>query len=104
MHKLRKTLKKKQTKRSGKRRNCSSMHKKNQRGGVGYTTTDCRIGGLSEVRAYSECPQDVGPGDAAFAKTLYEAPILFSGSQTGGSRRKKRTKSKSPSRRRGCRK
>jgi len=58
-----------------------------QKGGVGYTLTDCRIGGLSEVRAFSECPQNVGPASADFAKALYSAPILFSGGgQTGGAR------------------
>lgn len=61
-----------------------------QRGGVGYTLTDCRIGGLSEVRAFSECPQNVGPASADFAKALYSAPILFSG-QAGGAPRKSRT-------------
>jgi hypothetical protein len=66
-------------------------HKKiPQKGGAGYTLTDCRIGGLSEVRAYSECPQNVGPGSADFANSLYSAPVLFSG-QAGGSHRKSRT-------------
>ncbi len=68
----------KTTKRS---RNC-------QKGGVGYTLTDCRIGGLSEVRAFSECPQNVGPASADFAKALYSAPILFSGQAGGGKRRR----------------
>lgn len=61
-----------------------------QKGGVGYTLTDCRIGGLSEVRAFSECPQNVGPASPDFAKALYSAPILFSG-QAGGARHRKRS-------------
>jgi hypothetical protein len=65
---------------------------RHQKGGVGYTLTDCRIGGLSEVRAFSECPQNVGPASADFAKALYSAPILFSGGQAGGARRRKSTK------------
>jgi hypothetical protein len=80
------------------RNNCNKngkrSYKKHQKGGAGYSLTDCRIGGLSEVRAYSECPQNVGPGSADFAKALYSAPILFSGNQAGGShhrRRKSRT-------------
>jgi hypothetical protein len=71
-------------------RKTSKRSRKNQKGGVGYTLTDCRIGGLSEVRAFSECPQNVGPASADFAKALYSAPILFSG-QAGGARRKSRT-------------
>jgi hypothetical protein len=67
--------------------------KRHQKGGVGYTLTDCRIGGLSEVRAFSECPQNVGPASADFAKALYSAPLLFSG-QAGGARRRKSTKRK----------
>ncbi len=77
----------------GRKKSTKRSHKKHQKGGAGYTLTDCRIGGLSEVRAYSECPQNVGPGSADFAKALYSAPILFSG-QAGGShhrRRKSRT-------------
>ena len=69
-------------------------HKKTQKGGAGYTLTDCRIGGLSEVLAYSECPQNVGPGSADFANSLYSAPILFSG-QAGGARS---SKSRTPKR------
>lgn len=77
----------------------------NQKGGVGYTLTDCRIGGLSEVRAFSECPQNVGPASPDFAKALYSAPILFSGGgQTGGARRRKSTKRTTKRKAANCRK
>lgn len=78
--------------RKQQRKTAKRTSKCNQKGGVGYTLTDCRIGGLSEVRAFSECPQNVGPASADFAKALYSAPILFSG-QSGGARRhhRKRT-------------
>jgi len=81
--------------------------RRQQKGGVGYTLTDCRIGGLSEVRAFSECPQNVGPASADFAKALYSAPILFSGgAQTGGARRRHRKSAKRTSKRKSanCRK
>ena len=84
----------KTTKRTGRR---------HQKGGVGYTLTDCRIGGLSEVRAFSECPQNVGPASADFAKALYSAPILFSG-QAGGARRRKSTKRTTKRKAANCRK
>lgn len=80
--------------RNYRKKSAKLSHKKHQKGGAGYTLTDCRIGGLSEVRAYSECPQNVGSGSADFAKELYSAPILFSGNQAGGAyhkRRKSRT-------------
>ena len=81
--------------RKQQRKTAKRTSKRNQKGGVGYTLTDCRIGGLSEVRAFSECPQNVGPASADFAKALYSAPILFSGGgQTGGARRRKSTKRK----------
>ena len=75
--------------RKGSAKRLSSTHKNQQKGGSGYTLTDCRIGGLSEVRAYSECPQNVGPGSSDFFKALYTSPILFSG-QAGGARRSHR--------------
>lgn len=76
--------------RNHRKKSTKRSHKKHQKGGAGYTLTDCRIGGLSEVRAYSECPQNVGPGSADFAKALYSAPILFSGNQAGGTHHKRR--------------
>lgn len=53
--------------------------KGSQRGGVGYKLDvfkNCKIGGLPEVVATSDCPP-VGPGDSNFAQALY-----------GGSKRK----------------
>jgi hypothetical protein len=76
--------------RNHRKKSTKRSHKKHQKGGAGYTLTDCRIGGLSEVRAYSECPQNVGPGSAEFAKALYSAPILFSSNQAGGSHHRRR--------------
>jgi len=73
----------------GRKKSYKRSHKKHQKGGAGYTLTNCRIGGLSEVRAYSECPQNAGPGSAEFAEALYSAPILFSG-QAGGSQHRRR--------------
>lgn len=74
--------------------------KANQKGGVGYkldVLKNCKIGGLPEVVATSDCPP-VGPGDSHFAQALY-----------GGSKRKTR-RAKTLSRRQtkkrscGCRK
>lgn len=74
--------------------------KAHQKGGVGYKLDvfkNCKIGGLSEVVATSDCPP-VGPGDSHFAQALY-----------GGSKRKTR-RAKKISRRQtkkrscGCRK
>jgi hypothetical protein len=78
-------------------------NRRQQKGGVGYTLTDCRIGGLSEVRAFSECPQNVGPASADFAKALYSAPLLFSG-QAGGARRRKSNKRTAKRKAANCRK
>lgn len=82
---------------STKRRSSSSRRKMGtikMKGGAGYTLTDCKIGGLSEVRAYSECPQKVGPLSPDFAKALYTDPILFGG---GGSKRRRSSPRKSQS-------
>jgi hypothetical protein len=54
-----------------------------QHGGVGYTLDvfkNCKIGGLPEVVATSDCPA-VGPGDSKFAQALY-----------GGSKSKRRSR------------
>lgn len=64
-------------------------HNSHQKGGVGYKLDvfkNCKIGGLPEVVATSDCPP-VGPGDSHFAQALY-----------GGSKRKTR-RSKLKSRR-----
>lgn len=44
-----------------------------QKGGVGYkldVLKNCKIGGLPEVVATSDCPP-IGPGDSNFAQALY---------------------------------
>lgn len=51
----------------------SKTRKRIQRGGVGYSLDvfkNCKIGGLPEVVATSDCPS-MGPGDPGFAKALY---------------------------------
>ena len=66
------------------KRRISKTKKRQQRGGVGYsldvTKKNCKIGGLPEVVATSDCPS-LGPGDPGFAQALY-----------GGSRKSKRVK------------
>jgi len=86
------------------RKTAKRTAKRHQKGGVGYTLTDCRIGGLSEVRAFSECPQNVGPASPDFAKALYSAPILFSGQTGGAHHRRKTTKRTTKRKAANCRK
>ena len=62
-------------------KNHEQKHNSHQKGGVGYKLDvfkNCKIGGLPEVVATSDCPP-VGPGDSHFAQALY-----------GGSKRKTR--------------
>lgn len=63
------------------KKNLSKKRRTTQKGGVGYkldVLKNCKIGGLPEVVATSDCPP-VGPGDSNFAQALY-----------GGSKRKTR--------------
>jgi hypothetical protein len=51
----------------------SRKRRTTQKGGVGYkldVLKNCKIGGLPEVVATSDCPP-IGPGDSHFAQALY---------------------------------
>lgn len=87
---------------STKKRNATKPKAPKMRGGAGYTLTDCKIGGMSEVRAYSECPQNSGPLSPRHAQDLYSAPILFSGGGGTPKRRKSVTAKRGKAYGQGC--